>query len=210
MRRTKLTISLCMIALNEEEFIGRALKNVKPYVDEIVVVDGGSKDRTVKIAERHGAKVIHAPWRHHFARQRNIGLRHATGDWILQMDPDESYTKPFLKNLRQWVSNTSGIDAFAFVEKHYIDGKLSTTTKQVKLFKRSPDIRFRSEVHEKPFGFKMLAVPSRAYIQHWKTSARQRRQSEYYMRFVEHRHRVKEGRAAKGHGALKSRGDKIP
>ncbi len=197
-----------MIALNEEEFIGRALRAVKPYVDEMVVVDGGSTDRTFEIAERAGAKVYRSKWRHDFARQRNVSLRHATGDWILQMDPDESYTKPFLKNLRTWVSNTSGIDAFAFVEKHYIDGKLSTTTKQIKLFKRG--IRFKGEVHEKPVGYELLAVPSRAYLQHWKTSARQKRQSEYYMRFAEHRRRVGEGRADSRHGALKGRADKIP
>src|SRR5688572_30841323 len=64
------SISVCMIALNEAELIGRALANVRSHVDEIVVVDGGSHDQTVEIARQFGAQVIHASWQDHFGQQR--------------------------------------------------------------------------------------------------------------------------------------------
>ncbi len=82
-------ISLCMIAKDEAEFLEDCLKSVQGIVDEIVLVDTGSTDETVAIAERYGAKVIHSEWRNDFAYARNIALQHATGDWILVLDADE-------------------------------------------------------------------------------------------------------------------------
>src|SRR5438105_12768713 len=106
------TISLCLISLNEEEFIGRALRQVRPFVDEIILVDGGSTDRTVAIAEQYDAKVIKRKWAHDFSKQRNIGLRQAGRQWILQMDPDETYPRRFLRSLQPLLRRAGPIDAF--------------------------------------------------------------------------------------------------
>ena len=77
------TVSLCMIVKNEEAYLADCLASAKPFVDEMVIVDTGSTDRTVEIAERFGAKVFHFPWCDDFAAARNESLRHASGDWIL-------------------------------------------------------------------------------------------------------------------------------
>ena len=77
-----------MIVLNEEKFLKRSLENVSPYVDEIVIVDGGSVDKTLRIAENFKARIIHSPWKEDFAFQRNVSLKHARKDWILVIDAD--------------------------------------------------------------------------------------------------------------------------
>ena len=113
----KVSISLCMITANEEKFIARALKNVLSYVDEMIVVDGGSTDKTVRIAEKLGAKVIFNKWEENFAKQRNVSLRQATKDWILVIDADEIYETKLLQELQALANNNIEIDAFAFPRK---------------------------------------------------------------------------------------------
>jgi len=83
------TISLCMIMKNEERHLARCLNSVKGLVDEIIIVDTGSTDNSVDIARKFGANVLFDPWHNDFARPRNLGIRHATCDWILVLDPDE-------------------------------------------------------------------------------------------------------------------------
>jgi len=83
------TLSCCMIVRNEEQFLPQCLESIKDVVDEIIVVDTGSTDRTVEIAEGFGAKVHHHPWNNDFSEARNISLSYATCDWILIMDADE-------------------------------------------------------------------------------------------------------------------------
>jgi tetratricopeptide (TPR) repeat protein len=82
-------ISLCMIVKDEEEMLPSALDSVKGTVDEIIVVDTGSSDRTVEIARAHGAKVYHHAWENDFSKARNQSIEYATGDWILILDADE-------------------------------------------------------------------------------------------------------------------------
>lgn len=82
-------ISLCMIVRNEEKSLPRCLDSVKDWVTEMILVDTGSLDRTVAIAESYGAQVYHQPWGGDFSAPRNESLRHAHGDWILVLDADE-------------------------------------------------------------------------------------------------------------------------
>lgn len=83
------TLSLSMIVKDEEQVIERLLKNVAPFVDEIVIVDTGSTDNTVEICKRYGAKVYHFNWIDDFSAARNEALSHCTCDWILWLDADD-------------------------------------------------------------------------------------------------------------------------
>jgi Glycosyl transferase family 2 len=83
-------VAACLIAQNEQELLAAALDSVA-FCDEVIVVDGGSTDRTVEIAQGAGAKVIENPWPG-FAPQRNIALDAASSEWILEIDADERVT----------------------------------------------------------------------------------------------------------------------
>jgi len=86
-------ISVAFITLNEEANLARTLESVVPLVrddqGEIIVVDSGSTDRTVEIAQSFGAQVFIEPWKG-FAAQKNSAMEKSSGDWILQLDADEA------------------------------------------------------------------------------------------------------------------------
>src|SRR5262249_25313011 len=82
-------VSLCMIVRNEEANLPECLESVADLVDEMIVVDTGSNDRTKEVALNCGAKVFDFPWVDHFAAARNESLRYATGRWIFWLDADD-------------------------------------------------------------------------------------------------------------------------
>ncbi|RPI67925.1 MAG: glycosyltransferase family 2 protein, partial [Geobacteraceae bacterium] len=84
------SVSLCMIVKNEQSHLARCLRSVKPLVDEMIVVDTGSSDRTQDIAKIFGAKVFEFPWNNDFSKARNFSLSKAAGNWILVLDADET------------------------------------------------------------------------------------------------------------------------
>ncbi len=82
-------LSACMIVKNEEDNIARCLASVKNIVDEIVIVDTGSTDRTMEIARSFGANIFEHPWENDFSLHRNQSIDHATGEWVFIIDADE-------------------------------------------------------------------------------------------------------------------------
>src|SRR5205823_8742273 len=82
-------LSLCMIARDEAPRIAQCLKSIAPHVDEMIVVDTGSRDRTREIARSCGARVFDFPWTDSFAEARNQSLEQARGEWIFWMDADD-------------------------------------------------------------------------------------------------------------------------
>lgn len=85
-------LSLCMIVKNEEASLPNCLNSVKELVDEIVVLDTGSTDRTPEIAREFGAKVHYFKWCDDFSAARNESLKYVQGDWVLILDADEKLT----------------------------------------------------------------------------------------------------------------------
>ena len=149
------TISLCMIAKNEAQALPRALGAVRPFVDEIVVVDTGSTDETAAIAAAHGARVIHWAWRDDFAAARNESLRHATGDWILVLDADEELDESSGEALRRAVAgapNTVAAFLIKIVCPRGDDGGMVRLNWFPRLFRRLPGVAFEGVIHEQIVG----------------------------------------------------------
>ncbi len=99
------TLSLCMIVKDEEEFLPRCLGSVKDYVDEMVIVDTGSTDRTVEIAKDYGAQIYHHAWENSFSKARNYSLQYATSDWILRLDADEEIDSEDAHKLKEVIKD---------------------------------------------------------------------------------------------------------
>lgn len=106
-RPTTPRVSVCMIVKNEEAMLGRALESVRELADELIVVDTGSTDRTVEIAQSFGARVLHHPWENDFAKHRNQSLAAASGDWIFIIDADEELEAGGAAVLRRMAAQTT-------------------------------------------------------------------------------------------------------
>ncbi|MDT3427289.1 glycosyltransferase involved in cell wall biosynthesis [Paenibacillus forsythiae] len=94
-------LSVVIITQNEEEKIEQAILSCRPFADDIVVVDGGSTDGTVLIAERLGCSVYHNPWPG-YAKQRIFGADQAPSNWIFVIDSDEEVSEELQKSLLAW------------------------------------------------------------------------------------------------------------
>jgi glycosyltransferase involved in cell wall biosynthesis len=118
-------VSVCIITLNEETNIGRTLKSVQEIADEIVLVDSGSKDRTVSIAQSYGAKVFVEPWKG-FARQKNSSLAKATCEWILSLDADEEVSAELAAGIKSALEREKAapqFDAYTMNRRNLYLGK---------------------------------------------------------------------------------------
>jgi tetratricopeptide (TPR) repeat protein len=162
------SVALCMIVKNEEEYLAKCLWSVKPIVDEIIVVDTGSQDRTQDIAAVFGAKVFDFEWSDDFSKARNFSLSKASGDWILMLDADEVISALDHKAFKSLVKNgNSDPVAYSIMTRNYTmqantigwianDGKYPEReagsgwfpSQKVRLFKNDSRIRFEYPVHE--------------------------------------------------------------
>jgi tetratricopeptide (TPR) repeat protein len=113
------TLSLAMIVRDEAACLGRCLGSVRGLVDELVVVDTGSADGTVAIAEAAGARIGRFPWRDDFAAARNESLRLCTGDWVLLLDADEAVEDRDHDAIRRAI-RTAKVAGFTLVSRNYV------------------------------------------------------------------------------------------
>jgi tetratricopeptide (TPR) repeat protein len=147
---TNLKLSLCMIVKDEEKMLPRCLAAVAPAVDEIIVVDTGSSDRTIEIARDHGASVIETEWTGSFSDARNVSFEAATGDWIIYLDADEVLVADDVERLKS-VTGRTWREAFYLVETSYTgelgDGA-AITNNALRVFRNRPDYRFTGRLHE--------------------------------------------------------------
>ena len=143
-------LSLCMIVRDEEEMLPRTLEAIKPAVDEIIIVDTGSTDATIAIAESFGATVIEREWTGSFSDARNASLEAATGDWFLYLDADEVLVSEDVDRLRGLVGQTWR-EAFFLHETNFTGDEgngVSVVHSALRLFRNRPNYRFSGRLHE--------------------------------------------------------------
>lgn len=104
------TLSVAIIAKNEEANLPRTLESVR-WASEIVVVDSGSTDRTIEIASAFGAKVFCEEWRG-FGKQKNLAIEHCTSNWILSLDADEVVSEALTQEIKQLLEERPEADAY--------------------------------------------------------------------------------------------------
>lgn len=119
---TPARISVCMIAQDEERRIGASLESAQ-WADEIVVIDGGSRDDTVAIARSLGARVESRPWPGDFATQYRRSLEEATGEWVFKLDADEVVTPELAEQLRAAADDPGEYVGFRVRRRNYFCGR---------------------------------------------------------------------------------------
>jgi glycosyltransferase involved in cell wall biosynthesis len=134
-------LSVAIVTFNEEENLARTLASVS-WVDEIIIVDSGSTDRTLEIAHSFNATVIERPWPG-FAEQKNFALAQCTGDWILSLDADEELSPELEHQIRQTLSAHPNVDAFFLKRRNLFLGRWIKhggfyPDPKLRLFRRNP------------------------------------------------------------------------
>lgn len=146
-------ISACLITKNEENNIARCINSFKDVVDEIIVVDTGSVDSTVKIAKKLGAKVFYYKWNNSFSDARNYAIKQAKGNWIIFLDADEYFFGNTGLNIRPVVKsfhNRREIDAIECRLLNLSEGgeKIISSNSTIRIFRNDKRIRYQGRIHE--------------------------------------------------------------
>lgn len=147
-------ISQCLITKNEENNIEYCLSHLKSIVDEQIVVDTGSTDRTVEIAERLGAKVFHFEWINDFSAARNYALEKAKGDWIIFLDCDEYFSEESVSSIKEIIKSASRVKEVDGIMCELINidqnkNVLSTMSNiSPRIFINKEYLRFNNKIHE--------------------------------------------------------------
>lgn len=141
-------VSLCMIVRDEERFLSECLESAREAADEIVVVDTGSRDRTVEIAREFQAKVVQFPWNDDFAAARNRSLEASSGRWVLTLDADERVAPGTAAKIRE-AAREGGWDVGLLPFINMRDGQpCGRQWLSCRVFRRTPGMRYVGRIHE--------------------------------------------------------------
>lgn len=143
-----LTVSLCIIARDEEHFIASCINSVRSLVQEIILVDTGSTDKTGELAARMGASVFNYTWQGDFAAARNFGLDRASGQWILVLDADEIMDPVKPGEFKNLLEDPKIEGYFVKIRSYLGDGLGAAHDHVVRLFRNRPEYRFEGSIHE--------------------------------------------------------------
>jgi len=149
----KIKLSVALAAYNEEKNLGRCLDSVKGWVDEIVIVDGSSIDKTREIAKKYGARVYKTANKPVFHILKQMAIDKCRGGWILQLDADEVVDKDLKNEILSIIKKGSELDAFWIPRKNFFLGKWLRKTGQypdpvIRFFKKGKARLPCKSVHE--------------------------------------------------------------
>ncbi|MBF2054516.1 MAG: glycosyltransferase family 2 protein [Candidatus Sericytochromatia bacterium] len=140
-------LSACLIVKNEAHNLPRCLQSLKGLADEIHVLDTGSTDKSIAIAESFSCHVSQTVWTNHFAQVRNQVIKNAQGNWVLSIDADEWLTPTASKALQKFLEQA----APAFYALRWQQSSEQTVSQKTVLFPNHRGIVYLGRVHEIPW-----------------------------------------------------------
>jgi len=182
-------ISLVMLMKDEEALIVPLLETVRPWVNQMIVVDTGSTDASIELAQQAGALVVTKPLAYNFAAARNYGLSLVQTSWALQIDTDETPSRYLLEWIANFVTSSMSAhyDAVQVRRFNLLDGQPLAGREyewHTRLFRCY--LRYVGTIHESVVGAReVLRAPQDFLLLHSKTMARQQRQNKFYEEWKE-------------------------
>ena len=176
-------ISVVLAVFNEEENLRSCLESIKDLAWEIVIVDGGSTDKTLLVAKEYNAKIIQTNNPKNFHINKNKAIDAARGDWIFQLDADEVVTGELAREIKQITSKTSKICGYWIPRRNFFLGRFLKKGGQypdytLRLYKRGLGRLPAKDVHEQ------AKVSGKVgYLKHNLLHLRDRNFSNYIERF---------------------------
>jgi glycosyltransferase involved in cell wall biosynthesis len=143
------TLSVCCLARNEEFFLPNMLASIQNIADEVIILDTGSTDRTVEVAQDFGARVETAEWEENFGEMRNRLLKLATQEWVLMIDADECITQKNAELIKVAISKKA--NAYQCMVMNIFPYKIITSflpLASIRLFRRDDSFYYSERVHE--------------------------------------------------------------
>lgn len=145
------TLSVAIITLNEEDRLAECLGGLS-FADEVVVVDSGSQDRTVRIAEEYGARVFSRGWTG-FGAQKQYAIEQCRSTWVLVLDADELVPEETAAEIRRTIHHPGGLQAFSLARRNYLGGRWVRhggwwPDRTTRLFRRGTARMSPRQVHE--------------------------------------------------------------
>ena len=141
-----------MIVRNEEANLAAALEGARQFCDELVVVDTGSTDDTVKIAKQFGAKVSYYPWDDNFSAARNKSFARAIGDWIFWMDADDTLSDDAIaafQELKRFSDGKTDVDViWSNLVVYDANGLVTYSHAKPRVVRRAASLQWVGMVHE--------------------------------------------------------------
>jgi glycosyltransferase involved in cell wall biosynthesis len=146
-----ITISLCIIVKNEEDTLERCLKSVAGIVDEIVIIDTGSTDKTKEIAGKFSLNIYDFEWIDDFSAARNYSFSKATKEYILWLDADDVLLEADrlkLMNLKHNLSHNIDVVMMKYNYSFDNSGNVTFSHFRERLLKRSKGFKWNDPIHE--------------------------------------------------------------
>ena len=138
-------LSFCAIVKDEELTLPKCLGSVKDLVDELVILDTGSSDRTPEIAREYGARVYDFPWGNDFAAARNESLKYVKGDWVLVLDADEVLVGEKISQIKEVIKREHHL--LINLVRQEIGASQSPYSLVSRLFRNHPEVKFSRPYH---------------------------------------------------------------
>ncbi|MFH1428959.1 MAG: glycosyltransferase [Candidatus Margulisiibacteriota bacterium] len=149
MNSSRNILSVCMIVKDGERFLPHTLPALVEGADEVILIDTGSTDDTVELAEHYGAKVFHYKWHNDFAAARNESLKHATCDWIIWVDADEHLKVKDLQKLKKFLSESKEFcHQLLLAECKLLEFNYTASYYRVKVFRNNMGYHFDRPINE--------------------------------------------------------------
>lgn len=162
-------VTIVVLTKNEEKNIVEVINNAHNITESILIVDSGSTDKTVELAEKYEAKVIYRTWDNDFSAQRNFALEHISTDWVLYLDADERMNDELIEAVKKALANNKQA-MYRFIRRNSAFGKdfkygVLGPDSVVRLFPKDR-VKWQDKVHERPVG-DLPTVTLEGYLRHY-------------------------------------------